>query len=94
MLSEARILPVAAADKLTLACWQIGKKGFPRSAYKILALTSLRCVGVIRVRTAPTCQGAALGFAARRRCADLRLCRLVAVRAHGTSRNFCWSGAW
>ena len=93
MLSEARVLPVAAADKLTLDSYQIGKKRFRRSADD-LALTALRCVGVIRLGSVPTCQSVVPDFAPMRRGADRWLRRLVAVQAHGASRTFCWSGAW
>ena len=62
MLSEAHVLPVAAADKLTLDSWQIGKKRFPRSAQDLLALTPQRCVGGFRLGPVPTCQRAVLTF--------------------------------
>ena len=42
VLSEARVVPLAAADKLTLDSGQIGKKRFPRSAHDLLALAALR----------------------------------------------------
>ena len=54
MLSEARALPVAAAEELTLDSRQIGKKRFPRSARDLLALTALLCDGVIRLGSEPT----------------------------------------
>ena len=49
MLSEARALPVAAAEELTLDSRPMGKKRFPRSAHDLLALTALLCDGVIRL---------------------------------------------
>ena len=70
MLSEARVLPVAAADELTLDRRPIGKKRSPRSADNILALTALRCGGVIRSGSVPSCRIVVLGFASKRREAD------------------------
>ena len=49
MLSDARALPVAAAEELTLDSRPMGKKRFPRSAHDLLALTALLCDGVIRL---------------------------------------------
>ena len=54
MLSEARALPVAAAEELTLDSRQIGNKRFPRSAQDLLALTALLCDEVIRLGSEPT----------------------------------------
>ena len=91
MLSEARVLPVAAADELILDRLPIGKERFPRSADNFLALTALRCGGVIRLVSVPSCQNVVLGLASKLRVADQWLRHLVAVQAHGASRTFCWS---
>ena len=94
MLSEARALPVAAAEELTLDSRQIGKKRFPRSAHDLLALTGLLCDGVTRLGSEPTLWSVVLDFASTCRRADPWLRPLVAVQAHGASRTFCWSTAW
>ena len=91
MLSEARVLPVAAADELILDRLPIGKERFPRSADNFLALTALRCGGVVRLVSVPSCQNVVFGFASMRRVADQWLRLFVAVQAHGASHTFCWS---